>query len=162
MVLVKPTARWLGRTQRIPRGRKIERKGLSGAIEVTDSEAKYLLDRFFVEVVETPGNPPAKLPEEEAPPPADPLGESSKEHIPPEPTEVPPPAETEAPPSEETLVLDYLNATEPEVIAQQIKGIGRKTADELVAARPLAWEAVNEILSDRQLETLVAFVKSHD
>lgn len=52
MVLVKPTARWLGRTQRIPRGRKIERNGLSGVIEVTEAEAKYLLGNFFATLAE--------------------------------------------------------------------------------------------------------------
>lgn len=152
MVLVKPTARWLGKTQRIPRGRKIERNGTNGAIDVTEAEAKYLLDRFFVvRVDEEPStSPPADAPRE-------PL-----EDIPTDPAEETLPAETDVLPSEETLVLDYLNATEPEAIAQQIKGIGRKTADELIAARPLTWEAVNKILSDRQLETLVAFVKSND
>lgn len=159
MVLVKPTARWLGKTQRIPRGRKIERNGLSGEIEVTEAEAKYLLDRFVAVVVEMPE---ASADPKDAPPPADPLERSTEEGSPPEPTEEVPPVETDAPPSEETLVLQYLNATEPEAIAQQIKGIGRKTAEELVAARPLSWEKVNEILSDRQMETLIAFVISND
>lgn len=168
MVLVKPTARWLGKTQRIPRGRKIERNGLSGEIEVTEAEAKYLLDRFVAVAVEMPE---ASADPKDTPPPADPLERSTEEGSPPEPTEeVPPevpPVETDAPPtdappSEETLVLHYLNATEPEAIAQQIKGIGRKTADELVAARPIAWDKVNEILSDRQVEALVAFVTSND
>lgn len=164
MVLVKPTARWLGKTQRIPRGRKIERNGLRGAIDVTDFEARYLLNQFFVVMADETEDPPVA-------PPINPAEEESTEEIPAEeipaePAEVTPPAdippEPETLPTEETLVLDYLNATEPEAIAQQIKGIGRKTADELAAARPLSWDEVNEILSDRQLETLVAFVKSHD
>ncbi len=169
MVLVKPTARWLGRTQRIPRGRKIERNGLSGKIDVTDAEAKYLTGNFFATLAEEPeeGAPqePGEPPEEthEEVPAGQPEGSPVEEETPEEADQEGDAQESgETPPPEETLVLDYLNATEPEAIAQQIKGIGRKTADELVAARPLTWEAVNEILSDRQLETLVAFVTSND
>lgn len=164
MVLVKPTARWLGKTQRIPRGRKINRNGVSGAIEVTATEAQYLTGNFFAVVLDEAGlNPPAVL---VSTPATGASAETTKAQL----TDEELPVETEepvvstlvhAPPSEETLVLDYLNATDPEAIARQIKGVGRKTADDLVDSRPLDWEAVQVILSDRQLEAVVEFVKSN-
>lgn len=154
MVLVRPTARWLGKTQRIPRGRKINRNGVSGAIEVTEPEAQYLTGNFFAVILDETGLESAAAlaspPETENP--AETVETEEPAALNPEPT----------PPSDETLVLDYLNATEAEAIARQIKGIGRKTADDLVAARPLSWEVVQGILSDRQLETVVAFVRSEN
>lgn len=165
MVLVKPTARWLGKTQRIPRGRKINRNGVSGTIEVTELEAQYLTGNFFAVVLDEAGLESAAALESTT------KTEDPKETAEAQLTDKELPVETEepaglnpapTPPSDKTLVLEYLNVTESEAIARQIKGIGRKTADDLAMARPLSWEVVQGILSDRQLETVVAFVKSEN
>lgn len=154
MVLVKPTARWLGKTQRIPRGRKISRNGMSGTIEVSADEARHLLRGFFISLVEEEGDSllavqlesgvPDSL--EEGSAPSTPIGDL---------------ATVASVPSNESLVIDYLNTNESEAIARQINGIGRKTADDLAMARPLEWESVQAILSDRQLEAVIAFVTTH-
>jgi hypothetical protein len=50
--------------------------------------------------------------------------------------------------------LNFLNSKTPVVIANQIAGIGPKKASELVAARPLTWDAVKHSLTASQLTAL--------
>ncbi len=147
-VWVKPTARWLGKSQRIPRGRKISRNGLYDPIEVTQDEANYLTKNFFAVVV-TEAVAEAVV-EVSADPVASENDQSGSPSGEPDPPEF----------NLETLCLEYLNQHSAEEIARDIKGIGRKTADELVEARPLDWEAVQVILSDRQIDAIKAFIGS--
>jgi hypothetical protein len=135
-MLVKPTDRWLGRSQRIPRGRKIDRNGLN-PIEVTEEESRWLAENFFAFPVA-----------DESAPPISPLLDS----------QTAPPTSDES--NIQQTILDYLNTTPPAQIAQEIKGIGRQTADQMAVARPLDYGEVEAILNDRQIKAIKAFLSS--
>jgi len=60
-----------------------------------------------------------------------------------------------------STILEFLNtAPSKDEIASTIKGIGPSTGEKLVEARPLTWEALEELLSDRQMDALRAWVKT--
>lgn len=136
-MLVKPTDRWLGKTQRIPRGRRIERNSLNNPVEVTEEEARWLAENFF----------------------AFPVADESAPPIPSTPV---PNGQAVPPPSDESdiqqKILDYLSNTSPAQIAQEIKGIGRQTADQMAAAKPLDYGEVETILNDRQIKAIKTFL----
>lgn len=86
---------------------------------------------------------PVDSPPPQAEPPPEP---------PPEPTDSTfadsPPAASEDP--NDPLVAFFEKATKEQMEA--IQYIGAATADEIIEARPLTWEALDEILSDRQID----------
>lgn len=173
MPLVTPTQRWLGPTVRIPRLGSIKRDG-NQPLEVTEPQAAWLVQKFMAKRVEAAT--------------AFPITEGSNEtttHQPNQETTHQPDQETTHQPNQEgtlgdlgvdptvdrasnettmptwqTSLLTFFNTAETkEAIATAIKGIGPKTAEDLIQERPLDWEKVDQVLSNPQIEAAKAWVE---
>lgn len=57
-------------------------------------------------------------------------------------------------------IVNFFNTTEAEDIISAIKGIGIKTAKDLVQSRPLDWDIVQTILNDRQMDSAIAWANN--
>lgn len=55
----------------------------------------------------------------------------------------------------ETEILDFLNGASASEI-ESVRHIGKRTANEIIDARPLIWEDAQTLLTERQIEALVA------
>ena len=113
--------------------------------------------------------PPPTVPEEgaeaaesEVPPPTVPK-EAGSDEVSPEiqeaaESEVPPPTVPEASLTDQERLVDFFE-TASESDIEAIKGIGQATAQELISGRPLTWEKVDRVLSQRQIDNAIAHIK---
>lgn len=164
MKSVKPTERWNRASIQIPGEGDVSRSYpfTQETLTVSDSAADFLSKRALATITgdapdpDPPAPPPQPEPVEIAavspPPPAPPP------EAPPDPVDSP--AESGAVTDEAILLEFFESASESAMIA--IKGIAQKTAAEIVQARPLTWEALDEILSDRLIEESLAHIKDLD
>lgn len=165
MPLVTPTQRWMGPVMRIPRLGKIRRHG-NDAVQVTDEQAAWLFQRFMAtpvvedlatasvsvasETTTQPGQETTRQPDQETTHQPNQEGTLGDLGIDP----------TAKPPDWQTRLVSFFNTAESkDAIASAIKGIGPKTAEDLIQARPLTWDTVDEILSNPQVEAAKTWVE---
>ncbi|MBD1864253.1 MULTISPECIES: hypothetical protein [Trichocoleus] len=167
MVVIQPTDKWNSRTVATPHG-LVKRPPGARSFEVTAQKGQWLIDNKFATVAtESPAperaHPPvnSSLNTEilsEAQPvvttseqySAEASGQTSAEQ-----TDPPPVLE----PWQQKL-LEFFNSQQPGAIAEAIRGIGPKTDEDLIAARPLTWEKIEGILSDRQMDAAKKWTES--
>lgn len=144
MPSVEPTELW----HQSPRRLIVPNMGIvdyprAGAIAVTDDVAAWLLAEGYANQVEEQSQAKNQTP---------PAGKQEQ-------GQTQDTGETHAIELEawQVQTLEFLNSTEPEEIAKQIKGIGNKTAEDLEKARPLDWTKLDEVLNASQINAL----KSH-
>lgn len=177
MPLVTPTQRWMGPTVRIPRMGTIKRAG-NQPVDVTEGQAVWLEQRFMAKRVEAL----AALPLTEG------SNETTTHQPDQETTHQPDQGTTHQPDQEGTLgdlgvdpakdastiemqsvelvwqttLLAFFNTAETkEAIADAILGIGPKTAEHLIQARPLDWEKVAQVLTKAQVEAAKTWAEEH-
>jgi hypothetical protein len=159
-MIIQPTDKWHSRTVATPRG-LVKRPPGAPSFEVDDAKGQWLIDNKFAIAAA-----PSIAPERAHPPvnpasnteilsEAQPIKTTSEKYADLTASGQTSAAQTDSPPKLEPwreLLLEFFNTQQPGAIAEAIKGIGPKTDEDLITARPLSWEKVEEILSDRQME----------
>lgn len=167
-MLIQPTDKWHSRTVATPEG-LVKRPPGASSFEVDDAPGQWLIDNKFA-IAAAPSIAP-----ERAHPPVNPASNTeilseaqpvitTSEKYSADPASGQTSATTDNAPQLEPwqkLTLEFFNTQQPGAIAEAIKGIGPKTDEDLIAARPLSWEKVEEILSDRQMEAARKWAESH-
>ncbi|HEY9747920.1 MAG TPA: hypothetical protein V6C63_04545 [Allocoleopsis sp.] len=166
-MLIQPTDKWSSRTVATPGG-LVKRPPGAPSFEVDNDKGQWLIDNKFA-IAAT-----ASLAPERAHPPvnpalnteilseAQPVVTTSEKYVDPASGQASA-AQTDSPPTLEPwqeLLLEFFNTQQPGAIADAIKGIGPKTDEDLIAARPLTWEKVEGILSDRQMDAAKKWAES--
>lgn len=157
--------KWIPVVVNIPGQRPIRKPMFKELVEYSDEIAKVLISKGYVEPVdqiiseqvepvpsvETPLTIETKTLTEVAQPEVKVVALAEIE------TPVPEEIEEKVE-SKEDSIISYLEATEIEDIAEQVKGIGIATAKKIKALDPLNWEELNKLLNDKQIESLSIFL----
>ncbi len=169
MPFVTPTQRWMGPKVRIPRLGSVKRDG-NQSIDVTEAQAAWLVQRFMAKRVDEtlvsvpltltegsnettthqPNQETTHQPNQETthqPNQEDTLGDLGVD-----PTRATTQTQPVAPDWQTTLLTFFNTAETKEAIADAILGIGPKTAEHLIQARPLDWDKVAQVLTKAQVE----------
>lgn len=136
-----PTPRFSSRSIQVPFFGKVSRPGAVTAFDVPDGAAQWLIDGGYVKPLEpVPVSQPEPKPE--------PVTEaSSKPEI----------------SGDDELLIQFQTAIETfdaDEIADAIKGVGITTAKRLKAESLDSWETIDELLSESQKKSAIAWVES--
>jgi hypothetical protein len=154
MSLVRSTPKWAANQIQVPGVGRVFRPVSNAIVTMPDEVAAWLAENGFVEIVGGLPSPPPGIPrsvkKEGGRSPDPPLGSS------------PPPSPMQEGSGEETwksLLLEYLERSPAEEIIENVRGIGRETAEAIAdLPRPLTWESVESVLKPAQIRNLKKFL----